>query len=478
MGISFATALAANFQGQQLVADLDAKKAETANTQAMTQLHTAQGAEIQRKVEGEKQMGAWIASQQAANSQAFNDADQAAQTYSKGAQVAAASGQFDMMKQMQTMANSSLEQAKDARIELEKKTATAKEAAASSAISYVNDPSPANAVAMAKAYTAAGGNPVNIPQPGTMEFNAFAKNLQTSALSSKDNMARAEKQREFELTLQERQDNHKDQAANRQMMLSIQAQNQAGLAQYRQDSLELRRLMYGDKADAKADQVQNAKDKVAFQQTTKINNDVQKEAKPYLADRAMTQDVLGLLQENSPAADKQLQQRLTSLKTGIARATNLYYKDNKNFGDVSEKISGFLSQTFTGRYTEDQRKEIYDLVKGMQTRTIDPALRNLENDAKKQGERFKLDRDAINISGDFDRTGTSSGKTAKGGASVSGALQEAPTSGTFRTPTASAPTAAAPATPAATPAAPAATTLPTARNAAGQTIVFKDGKWQ
>lgn len=425
MGISFATALAANFQGQQLVADLDAKKAETANQQAMTQLHQAQGVEIQRKVEGEKQMGAWLASQQAANTQAFDDASNAAQTYSKGAQVAAASGQFDMMKQMQTMANSEMERAKDARVEVEKKAATAKEASAQTAITYMNAPTPENAVAMAKAYTAAGGNPVNIPQPGSMEFNAFAQNLTTSAMSSKDQLARVEKQHEFDATLKERQENHQEQVALRQQMLAQQAQNQQAMRAYQNESLELRKLMYGDTAERKTGQVEAAKEKVQFQQTTKLNDQLTREAKPYLADRSMTQAIKGWLTEDSPDADQQIKQALTSLKQGISRATNLYYKDNKNVGDVAQKIEGFVSGTFTGELPRDRKKRIFELVDGMERQVIDPALRNLENDAKSKAKLYKIPEEGVKLGQDFNRTIAPKKETSKtGNSSVTGGIDE------------------------------------------------------
>ena len=71
------------------------------------------------------------------------------------------------------------------------------------------------------------------------------------------------------------------------------------------------------------------------------------------------------LETSNTAADRQLNAALTDLD-GNVRATNLLFQDNKNFGSLGGKVAGFVSQAFTGRYTAEQRKQIRELVDGLE----------------------------------------------------------------------------------------------------------------
>lgn len=471
MGMSFNTALAASFQGQELVAKLEGQKAETANNNAQAAFRQQETAALTQKAEGEKQMAAWISSNMGAETQPGATAEDFAQKYTQGARVMAGQGNFQGMKQMQEMAKTEVDRAKGLRVEQEAAQAQKVERSAQAAIQYVQNPTPENAVALAGTATQAGINPVTIPQPGTMEFMAFAKNQQTASLKAKENLDFIQRGQEFDSKQEERQANHADSVALRQQALAQQAAFQNGTLALRGESLELRKMLAriaGDKVDEKQE---TAKDKAAFQQSTKLVDQAQKEAKPYFSDRSMTQAVKGLLAEGgSPAQDKQIQQYLTSLKTGVGRATNLYYKDNKNFGDFAQKIEGFASGAFTGRYSEEQRKQIFEMVDGMERKVIDPALRNLENDAKEKAKLYKLNPEPVKLAGEFNRTiAPKEGTTAKGGASVTGAVAE-PTESLKPTPTA---------TPAVKPAAtPPAGAAPTIRNPkTGETMTLQNGQW-
>lgn len=441
MGLSFATALAANFQGQELVAKLDAQKAETANQNAQTAFKTQETADLQRKLQGQQQMAAWMQANTAAAAQPGADAEDFATKLQQGARVQAQAGNFDGAKTMGDMAKSEVDRAKSLRVEQAAKQQEYIEKSAQAAVQYVQNPSPENATALAGTATNAGVNPMTIPQPGTMEFMAWAKDRQTVAMSSKDHLKFMQDIYEKDRAFQEKQEYHQDQIANRQAALAQTAAFQQGTLGLRQESFELRKFMAENAIGAKDERAANAKEKSDFKETTQLVASAEKAAKPYFQDRGVTQSIKGLLSEGgSPAQDKQIQQLLTSLKSNGARATNLYYKDNKNFGDFAQKIEGFASQTFTGRYSDEQRKQIFEMVDGMERKVIDPALRNLETDAKEKAKLYKLPTDAVKLGGDFNRTvAPKSGATAKGGASVTGGVEEPNPQAAFKGPTAATP---------------------------------------
>lgn len=91
------------------------------------------------------------------------------------------------------------------------------------------------------------------------------------------------------------------------------------------------------------------------------------------------------LSTSNTAADRQLNAALTDLD-GNVRATNMLFQDNKNFGSLAGKISGFLSQTFTGRYTEEQRAQIRALIDGLdqETKTVRSNVDNYYKDIARQ----------------------------------------------------------------------------------------------
>jgi hypothetical protein len=132
-----------------------------------------------------------------------------------------------------------------------------------------------------------------------------------------------------------------------------------------------------------------------------------------LEDRQRLQDAKGLLAVDSPQADQQLRQDLTALQGHFkGRATNLFYKDNKNYGDLVNRVSGMLSHGFTGRFSEADRQEIGRMLTEMQSKVIDPALVKLEQQQKAHAKRYGLDPDLIELQGDFNRTPAATAPTA------------------------------------------------------------------
>ena len=88
-----------------------------------------------------------------------------------------------------------------------------------------------------------------------------------------------------------------------------------------------------------------------------------------------------LLATSSPASDIQLQQALTDLFDN-ARATNLLFNSNKNFGTLAGRATGLIGRMFTGQYTGQQRAEIRNLITDMEKNVISPTRSRVESHYK------------------------------------------------------------------------------------------------
>lgn len=83
-----------------------------------------------------------------------------------------------------------------------------------------------------------------------------------------------------------------------------------------------------------------------------------------------------LLASDSPAGDKQLNAILANM-FDKNRATNILFKSNANFGTLAGRVSGFLSQGFTGQYTNEQRTKIYEMITDMEKNVLNPARKKI-----------------------------------------------------------------------------------------------------
>lgn len=206
----------------------------------------------------------------------------------------------------------------------------------------------------------------------------------------------------------------------------VHEDRQEAIAQRRADAAAMRELQKSrleEAAQARAERAQSNQQAQQFKQSTKLNNDLTRQAKPYLDDLQRLEEVQGLLQTNSSAADQQIRQSLTSLLGNFkGRATNQYYKDNKNFGSAANHLTGILSHGFTGQFQDSDRLEIANLVKSMRENVVAPALSSMERGAKQKAAGYGLDPDQIEINSDFTRAqpqapstgGYAEGQTATG----------------------------------------------------------------
>ena len=302
-----------------------------------------------------------------------------------------ATGDFAAAGRAGKQADELVAQGKEAMLETAKKQQAAKESLSTAAADFSAAPSAAGASAVARAAVAAGVNPLDIPPPNTPAFATWAKGQQMASMTGAKRVEFVQKEADLAESRKLRQQMHDDTERDRR-----EARSQAAAA--REQMIQLR------KSEA-ADRNANHSSEVQFRQSEKLNSTLQSAAKPLLEDRQNIIDLKGLLAVDSPVADQQLHQDLTSLSGHFkGRATNLFYKDNKNFGDVVQRLSGWASHAFTGRYDEQSRKDIHSMLDQLQRNVIDPSLSNLEKNQQEKAKKYGLDPSMVQVQGDFGRS--------------------------------------------------------------------------
>lgn len=402
--LSFGAAMAASFQGQKLLQDLEYEKAQTDDVKAQAQQRKMEVMVQQQKAEGMKQVQSWMQANAAEEAQPGTSAETNAKRYMQGAQTMLQQGNFDGYKIMTDLSKTEVERAKQLRVEQEAETAQKKEGLARDAIDYVANPSPEGAIKLAKSAAAAGVNPVTIPDAKSMEFTAWAKNQRTASLTAKDNLSFLEKQQEYDRSQTEREEARKQRDQDRAEQRSMTAQFQQNSLEMRREGLELRRQLAESAREDKKARAETSATNAQFKQAEVLNAKTQREAKPMLTDLGNVEKVKALLRTNSSISDQQINQVLPSLIGELkGRATNVYYKDNRNFGNVAEKLEGMLSRGLSGRYSEEQRKQIYNMVDQLQKQVLEPGLDKLEKDQKRHATKYGIDPDLIEVQGKPDR---------------------------------------------------------------------------
>lgn len=101
-----------------------------------------------------------------------------------------------------------------------------------------------------------------------------------------------------------------------------------------------------------------------------------------------------LLALSTPASDLQLQMRLTDV-FDKARATNMLFSANKNFGSIAGRVEGFIGRAFTGQYTDSQRREIRQMLDGMENDVIRPARAKINDHYGKIAKKSGVDSDLV-----------------------------------------------------------------------------------
>jgi hypothetical protein len=278
-------------------------------------------------------------------------------------------------------------QTADAAVAATKEAQESKNVLSSAALNFRVTPSPENAAAVSKAAIETGINPLDLPPPGSKQFATWAKQYETSSMTGKEHYDALEKEREFAINKKAETDRLVAQEADKAATRALRAQVQAGIV--------------GDRKDRAEDK----RSHTDFLETEKLNTSLQAAAKPYLDDRERVTTVKGLLAVDSSEADRQVRQALTGLLGHFkGRSTNLFYQDSKTFGDVVQRLSGWTSQAFTGRYDEATRYQLGQMLDKMEKGTIDPAISALEANQKAKAKRYGLDDGQVEVQGDFSRT--------------------------------------------------------------------------
>lgn len=363
--------------------ELDARQAETeVNLQVAAGKKMARMAE-ERDAATAKSIGEFIKTEQDADASTVQNPLKASDLYAKGANMAVLSGSFEQAAKLSKLANGEAERVKTATEAVESKIHFAKEGLASAAMDYIGRPTAEGAAAVARAAVAAGINPMSLPPPGSAEFTSWTRAQQSTARTSHQRLSATENVVKFDT--QERRRN-----------TEFELRQQAAL-DARRDAAALREQLQRDKADA----VSEARKATLV---TKLNVAVQREAAPYLKDMEVANTLRGFLAANSPTADQQVQQILPSLLGSLkGRATNPYYKDNKFYGDLVQKVESAASRIFTGRYGEKDRQQMSAMIDEVERTVTIPSLNRLERQQKRQGKKLGLDPDAIEILGGFPR---------------------------------------------------------------------------
>lgn len=105
-----------------------------------------------------------------------------------------------------------------------------------------------------------------------------------------------------------------------------------------------------------------------------MGDDARRELKPIAETLQSSSSIRTLLETGSSAADKQVAASLPGLVTTL-RATNYLYAENKNFGNIVDRLIGWTSQTFQGTYSENERAELTDMIDQLENNLLIPQYR-------------------------------------------------------------------------------------------------------
>jgi len=169
--------------------------------------------------------------------------------------------------------------------------------------------------------------------------------------------------------------------------LAAASRQERGIVTGRENRIEDRKDLIDYAAAANAEKP--PKPPTPYQQmqvANQLRDDMRTQLKPVEEIQQKTTEIKKLLATGSPIADLQIQQKLTNLYEE-SRATNMLFQSNKNFGELSDRMQGFISRTFTGEYTVAQRSQIKQMIDGMEKSVIEPtrtSIHDYYNDIAKE----------------------------------------------------------------------------------------------
>ncbi len=97
-----------------------------------------------------------------------------------------------------------------------------------------------------------------------------------------------------------------------------------------------------------------------------------------------------------PLAHQMLNEKLISILDSNRTSSKLF-EGNRNFGDLTERIVGKVGRFFTGKYTEEQQKEIDDTLKEMQANVISPAKERIGSYYKGMARQDRVPESQLDV---------------------------------------------------------------------------------
>jgi hypothetical protein len=351
----------------------------------------------QQQLDTKAEIGQDLSAQFQADGAAAGDLDKTTAIYHKEFGKLASEGKLEDASRMMQLANQTevvARQKKADNLEVQKQL---QEKTATAALDYADNKSPEAAAALEKAYLTSGGDVNSIPEPGTPGYSAWATGQATSSMTAAQKVLFLQKEMDLKATRDAK-------AAAEAARLAEKKSQDAATDAYRQMGLQLRESEIASRREAHADSQARIRSDQGFAHAQVLNTKLQQVAKPVLEDRERISTVQGLLSLDSTEGDQQVRQALVATFGQFkGRATNKYYADNNTFGDVANRVSGFLAKHITGKYSEKDRADLNKMLGDMQDKVIDPQLQKMEDYQKQQAKRFGIDPEGVGIQGDFNR---------------------------------------------------------------------------
>ena len=344
-----------------------------AQGQEMQQRSFEMAAARQKAVDTQKIMQDYASDQRETASGVITPLE-SAEKDTKTAQKLFAVGNFKEGTALLDMAKENRQLAKDTLSEGQKTQQGKLEASAkASLVALDNSADPVVLMEAGNRYLAAGGDPQRLAALKTPEdTRRFLKEQAKAAMTSSDQLkweADAEAKRIAALELER---HHRELEKER--------------------ALRARELAARANGTAEKPMTQNQE----ATHTETLNRELERNSKPYMEDLHHIQLFKQLLKTGTPVAMQQLHQDLpAALGKFSARATNLYYKDNKNFGDIVNRLSDATSHMVAGQYSEETKKSLYEMFDSVEQDLITPALSSMENDQRKKAKRMNLNAENI-----------------------------------------------------------------------------------
>jgi len=240
MGFSFPAALAANFQGQQLNAELQGQQLLNEERSQAVAMQKMQLLQARQEQQNQKDLGAFIASKLQGDDKAATDPLEGAKLFEAAAAKAAASGDFKSMQAMSNLAKGKLAEAAAQQKQLATQRQEKRERLSQAAQDFTVAPTVENAKAIAQSAIEAGVDPATIPSPSQpAAFAAWAKQQQTASMSGKERLENAEKLEKAKADAEEKKREFDERERDRRMQQQQVALMQQGLAEDRKLRLQM-----------------------------------------------------------------------------------------------------------------------------------------------------------------------------------------------------------------------------------------------